>query len=250
VLLAVVTLWGCNDSDDIVNPDFDPADVQAGAEAAGLVGPTAEMTEQIITGLMQGAFGAAAPMTAGGVIPTHETSVYLENGVEATCEVDAMGGLVCQFFGTVSVDGYEVSVSGSLSAGESASQPASGTRYDVDFDATATSALANAVWSTLGTVEVDEQGEPVDYSFNMSHTVTPTGGSSVVVTAVASPSQFELVVTGPMGGTVRMNMDRVSMTGSVYVNGYQVATFAVDAGCTDIDFTSEEHQDVTICPQD
>ena len=39
VLLAVVGLWGCSDSDDIVNPEFDPQDVQVGAEAAALAQP-------------------------------------------------------------------------------------------------------------------------------------------------------------------------------------------------------------------
>lgn len=250
VLLAVVGLWGCSDSDDIVTPDFDPQDVQAGAEAASLAGPVSELTGEIITGLMQGALGEPAPMTTDSIIPTHETSVYLDNGVEATCLVDDQGGVDCSFVGTVSIDGFEVSVSGSLLAGLSASQPTSGASYDVDFDATAESAaLGSATWSTLGSVEVDEAGEPVDYSFNMSHTVTPVGGTATVVTVIVSPSQFELVVTGPMGGTVRFNMNRLSMTGTVYVNGYMVATIVVDGTCTAIDFTSEEYQDVIICPQ-
>lgn len=250
VLLAVVGLWGCSDSDDIVNPEFDPQDVQAGAEAAALAGPAAEMTQEIIMGLMQGALGGLAPMTTENIIPTHETSVYLDNGVEATCLIDDQGGVDCEFVGTVSIDGFEVSISGSMSAGLSASQPASGAAYEVDFDASANSAaLGSATWSSLGSVEVDEAGEPVDYSFNMSHTVTPVGGSATVVTVIVSPSQFELVVTGPMGGTVRFNMNRQSMTGTVYVNGYMVATIVVDGTCTSIDFTSEEYQDVEVCPQ-
>lgn len=250
MLVAVVGLWGCSESDDIVNPDFDPQDVQAGAEAAALVGPTSEMTQEIIMGLMQGALGSLAPMTTDNIIPTHETSVYLENGVEATCLIDDQSGVECEFVGVVSIDGYEVSVSGSLSAGLSASQPNSGAAYDVDFDAIANSAaLGSATWSTLGSVEVDEAGEAVDYAFNMSHTVTPVGGTATVVTVIVSPSQFELVVTGPMGGTVRFNMNRVSMTGTVYVNGYMVATIVVDGTCTAIDFTSEEYTDVNICPQ-
>ena len=250
VLLAVVGLWGCSDSDDIVNPSFDPQDVEAGAGAAGLAGPTAELTQEIIMGLMQGTLGAAAPMTAdGGIIPTHETSVFLNNGVEATCVVDEMGGVSCEFAGIVAADGYEIQVSGSMSAGLAASQPTNGSRYDVDFDAMANSALGNATWSTLGSVEVDELGEPVDYTFNMSHTITPVGGTTTIVTSIVSPTQFEFVVTGPMGGTVRFNLNRLTMTGSVYVNGYQVATFAITNGCTDVDFTSDEHLDVTICPQ-
>jgi len=251
VLLAVVGLWGCSDSDDIVNPSFDPQDVQAGAEAAALAGPAAGLTQEIIEGLMQGTLGAAVPMTAdGSIIPTHETSVYLNNGVEATCAIDEMGGVFCEFVGIVAIDGYEMSISGTMSAGLAVSQPTNGSRYDVDFDGMANSPLGNATWSTLGTVEVDELGEPVDYTFNMSHEVTPTGGATVIVTAIVSPTQFEFVVTGPMGGTVRFNLNRTSMSGSVYVNGYQVATFAVEGGCTDIDFMSEEHLDLTICPQD
>jgi hypothetical protein len=250
VLLAVVGLWGCSDSDDIVNPEFDPQDVQVGAEAAALAGPVSELTGEIIMGLMQGALGAPVAMTTDSIIPTHETSVYLDNGVEATCVIDEQSGVECEFIGTVSVDGFEVAVAGSLSAGLSASQPNSGMAYDVDFDATANSAaLGSATWSTLGSVEVDETGEPVDYSFNMSHTVTPVGGTATVVTVIVSPSQFELVVTGPMGGTVRFNMNRVSMTGTVYVNGYMVATIVVDGTCTAIDFTSEEYQDVNVGPQ-
>ena len=250
VLLAVVGLWGCSDSDDIVNPDFDPQDVQAGAEAAGLAGPAAEMTQEIVMGLMQGALGAAVPMVADdSVIPTHETSVYLDNGVDATCLVDDQGGVDCEFGGVVSINGYEVEIGGSMSAGLSAVQPASGAAYDVDFDAMAGSpGLGNVTWSMLGSVEVDEAGEPVDYDFNMSHTVTPVGGATSVVTVVVSPSQLELVATGPMGGTVRFNLNRQSMVGSVYVNGYHVASIVIGT-CTEIDFTSEEYQDVSICPQ-
>ena len=249
VLLAVVGLWGCSDSDDIVNPDFDPQDVQVGAEAASLAGPTAEMTQEIIMGLMQGALGAVAPMTTGNVIPTHETSVYLDNGVEATCVIDAQGGVTCEFGGVVSVDGYSFEVGGSMSAGLSGSQPTSGAAYEVSFEATAEClALGVSTWTTEGSVQVDAAGEPVDYDFEMSHRVTPVGGSQMIVTVSVSPTQLELVATGPMGGTVRFNLNRQSMTGSVYVNGYHVATIVVDGTCTVIDFTSEEHQDVNVCP--
>jgi hypothetical protein len=250
VLLAVVGLWGCSDSDDIVTPDFDPQDVQAGAQAAALVGPTSELTQEIVMGLMQGALGAVAPMTSDTIGPTHETSVYLENGVEATCVLDGMGGVSCEFGGMVSVDGYDVSVTGgSMSVSLSDSQPPTGAAYDVQFGATASNAtLGSSVWSTAGSVQVDELGEPVDYDFEMSHTVTPAGGSPMSVTVVVSPTQFELVATGPMGGTVRFALNRLSMTGTVYVNGYQVATIAVEGSCTAIDFTSEEHQDVEVCP--
>ena len=68
------------------------------------------------------------------------------------------------------------------------------------------------------------------------------------VTVVVTPTQFEMMATGPMGGTVRFDLNRVSMTGSVFVNGYLVATIVVEGTCTSIDFTSEEHQDVEICP--
>jgi hypothetical protein len=250
VLVAVVGLWGCSDSDDIVNPDFDPQDVQASAEAAALAGPAAEVTQEIVMGLMQGALGAVASMTTdGGVIPTHETSVYLDNGVDATCIIDGLGGLNCEFAGVVSIDGYEAEIGGTMSAGLSASQPTSGAAYEVDFDAVAGSAALGSVdWSMLGSVEVDAAGEPVDYDFNMSHTVTPVGGSATVVTVILSPTQLELVATGPMGGTVRFNLNRQSMAGSVYVNGYHVASIVIGT-CTEIDFTSTEHQDVSVCPQ-
>ena len=250
-LFVVVGLWGCSDTDDIVTPDFDPQDVQAGAEAAALAGPAAEMTQEIVMGLMQGALGAAVPMTTDdNIIPIHETSVYLDNGVEATCFIDDQGGVSCEFVGVVSVDGYAVEVGGSMSASLSATQPTSGAAYDVDFEARASSpALGTAMWSMLGSVEVDEAGERVDYNFNMSHTITPVGGVATVVTVIVSPTQLELVATGPMGGTVRFNLNRLTMTGSVYVNGYHVATIVVDGVCTAIDFTSEEYQDVNVCPQ-
>ena len=51
---------------------------------------------------------------------------------------------------------------------------------------------------------------------------------------IVSPSQLELVATGPMGGTVRFNLNRQSMVGSVYVNGYHVASITVGT-CTEIE---------------
>lgn len=250
VLLAVVGLWGCSDSDDIVTPDFDPQDVQAGAQAAALVGPASELTQEIVMGLMQGALGAVAPMTSDTVGPTFQASVFLENGIEASCVLDDLGGLTCEFGGTVNVDGHDVLVTaGSMSVTLSDSQPSTGAAYDIQFGATASNAtLGTSVWSTAGSVRVDETGEPVDYDFEMSHTVTPAGGSPMNVTVVVSPTQLELVATGPMGGTVRFTLNRLAMTGTVYVNGYQVATIVVEGSCTAIDFTSEKHQDVEICP--
>ena len=158
--LIVAGSWGCDSSNNnITTPSYDPQDVQAGAEVAGIVGPSSEAVQDIIVGLMQGVVNAPAAMTTSDgdmLIPARQTSVYLENGVSGDCAVLGTGAIECSFSGTTLVNGHAVDVSGTLVANHSSSQPPTGTSYDIDFDAQASSAtLGSATWSCLGTLTLD-----------------------------------------------------------------------------------------------
>ncbi len=109
--------------------------------------------------------------------------------------------------------------------------------------------LGTATWSSLGTVIRDAVGDVIDFTFNQTHTVTPFGGQTSTVTTVVTPSQIEIIVAGPLGGTIRFVLDRESLAGAAFVNGTQVAAISFIDGCMSIDYVSSLLTDVVICPQ-
>jgi hypothetical protein len=222
-LLALAGLWGCDNSDDF---NFSDADIQGEVEAAA---------------------ETVAPFSTG-TLPTHTTEFDLGNGITGICVTDGTGVYTLDFGGAIEIEGAVTTLEGRLVVSPSVNQPATGSRYQIDFGATAVGPHGTASWSSVGTVTLDEVGEVVDFELTISHTVS-TGAVTVTATVAISSTSFELVVTGPLGGTVRFTLDRETMTGTISLNRREVATVAIVEGCAVIDFLNDAIQDGTLCPQ-
>ncbi len=246
-LLALAGLCGCS-NDDVTNPSFDPSEVEAGAVAAALTAPTAEAAEEMILAMLA-EIGGPAPLSLGAAAGDCST-FDLGNGITGTCSLSPEGVYTITFGGTVDIDGELATLEGTFVVTPAVVQPLSGVRYLIDFDATATSAKGSASWSAAGTVTFDTLGTVADYDFTMTHTITPTGGTTVMVSVVVSPTRFQLIVTGPLGNTLRFALNRETMTGTVSINSNEVASVTILDGCTTINFFSEELVDRTVCADD
>jgi len=246
-LLAGVFLIACDSSNDIGDPGFNEQELESAALVVAFAGPSAESAEQLMLDMLA-QIGSPAASTDGVSLPSHSADFDLGNGVTGTMEVTAEGVYTFTFSGSVVVDGSPVDVQGTLVLTPAATQPPSGSAYLIDYDATASGARGSATWSTIGTLVRDSVGVVTDYDLTMNHTVAPTGHSPSVVTALLSPSSFELVVTGPYGNTLRFSFDRVSMRGDVSINGRLAATVLVSDGCAHVDYVDESRIDVDICP--
>ena len=251
-LLAGAFLVGCDSGNDIDDPGFNEQEVQAAAVVAAFAGPSTESAEQLMLDMVAH-IGAPAPMTGDGPegpisLPSNTAGFDLGNGISGTMELTVTGVYTFTFSGTVLVEGSPVTVQGTLVLTPAAAQPESGSAYLIDYDATASGARGSATWSTVGTLERDGAGGVTDYDLTMSHTVTPTGQSPSVVTAMLSPSRFDLILTGPYGNTLRFGFDRVSMSGTVSVNSRLVAMIEVSEGCAHVDWVDESRTDLDVCP--
>jgi len=250
-LAVVVGLWGCDDSQNLTDPGFNEQDVSSGAEIVALVGPTAQTADQMMLDMIAQVAGTTAPLTTGQSVslPGSTESFDLGNGITGTRELTANGVYTFRFAGTVDVDGAMIRVEGTLVLTPAATQPPSGAAFLIDYSADATGPRGSATWTATGNVEVGA-GEVTDYDATMTHTVTATGGASAVATVMVSPTRFELVVTGPFGNTLRFVFDRSSMTGTLGVNGRDVALVTVSGGCTHVDYMDPARQDIDVCVSD
>jgi hypothetical protein len=253
VLATLAVTTGCT-GDDLMRPSDaeTQADVNAAALAVSMAGPSATASADLVAAMIgRMGSGATVPkLTAGSpmVIPTFCPATFdLPAGVSGTCSATGEGAGTFTFSGTLVVDGVTVALQGTMVVSASADQPPSGTRYDVSFNASATSVRGAATWTATGDVTTGAAGEVVDYDLAMTHTVTPSGGSSVAVVIVLSPTRFEETITGPLGNTVRFALDRETMTGTVRINGIEVATVAIHEGCAEVDFVNPALTDFTIC---
>lgn len=251
----LLSLAGCDTSNGVdLNSPETLAEVQSGALAAAVAAPSSDIAGDLIVAMM----GAVDPAPlargggageSGGDEPACPESFDLGNGITGTCSATPEGVVTFVFGGSIPMEGAAAAVSGTLVAAPASSQPSRGTAHDIDFDASVSSSLGDASWSSLGTVTRDELGRILDYSFTMTHTVTPAGGATAVVTTVLTPSRFELVVTGPLGGTLRFVMNRDTMGGVVLLDGVEVAEIDVVDGCVSIDFLGAGLTDEVVCPR-
>jgi hypothetical protein len=247
VLLAVVAGAGCSDS-DVGNVGFDPEQVEAAALTVAGAVPQVEATEQSILGML-GQISQPAPALDPVGVPSHTEGFTLQNGLTGTMDSTLAGEYTFSFSGTIPLEGGTVTVQGTMVVSLTSIQPSNGATFAIDYDVSVSGPQGSANWSADGTMTVDGTGQLVDYALSMTHEVTTAEGASALVTTVVTPTAYEMVATGPFTHTVRFVVDRVSLTGSVYVNGSNVANFAVDGDCVDIDYVSEEYTDVSVCPQ-
>jgi len=250
-LLALVGVWGCDGSQNLTDPGYNEQEVAQGAQVVALVGPTAVTADQMMVDMFAQVATTMAPLTTGESVslPGSVTSFDLGNGITGTRVLDATGVYTFTFAGTVDIDGAMITVQGTLVLTPAPNQPQSGVAFLIDYDAVATGSQGTATWSATGSVEVDA-GEVTDYDATMTHSVTATGGASAVATVLVSPTRFELIVTGPFGNTLHFVFDRSSMSGTLGINGREVALITVSAGCTHVDYTDPARQDIDVCVSD
>jgi hypothetical protein len=253
VLAALAAATGCT-SNDVTQPSNadTQTDVNASALAVTMSGPSAAASADLI-GAMVGRMGGAtakAKLAAGTTVAPPSScppTFDLGNGITGTCSATAQGIGTFTFSGTLVIDGVSVTIEGTLVVTPSVDQPPSGIRYAINFNASATSLRGTATWAATGDVTRDAGGQVTDHNLAMTHTVTPAGGASVVVAVVISPSRFEETVTGPRGNTIRFVLNRETMTGTIRVNGTEVAAVTITGGCAHVDFVNPELTDFTIC---
>ena len=249
-LLATLTiisggLIGCA-QDNLVNPGLDigqQTDVQSATQAVTIAAPSAAAAESMIVGLMS----LVSPTRAPGD-PMCPAIVDLGNGITGSCST-AAGEATFTFGGTLMVDGASAVLNGTLAVNLAASQPATGTAYSIVFDATVSGPRGDASWSTIGTVTVDA-GNVIDIDFVMTMMATSASGFSSTVTAIVDMNRFELVVNGPLGGVLRFQLDRNTMTGQVLLNGIPVADVTIVGGCATIQYTLPGVPDRVVCSDD
>jgi len=174
----------------------------------------------------------------------------LPSGISGGCTPAPGGGVTFVFGGSVLTGTGEVRVEGTLILTPTLDQPGTGAEFTFDFDAVASGPQGTATWSVLGVVVLNEATEIIDFTFNLTHTVTPTGGDSIVVNSVITPNSFELVVTGPRGGVLRFTLDRRTLSGEISLNGIPVADVEFVEGCAMVDYYNPMIEDETICPEE
>lgn len=260
LLLAIAAIAvGCSGSDGVTQPGAadTQADVQATAAVTAAAAPAGDAAGTMIAGMMGHLrpAPAPAPATSGGVAPAFsppacEPTFDLGNGITGTCSVGEGDVVTFIFGGAVTVEGAVVSVEGTLVATPTIEQPATGSRYAIDLDATASSEVGQASWSLTGTIVVADSGEILDYEWTMTHVLNVTGGPASTATVHLDLTGLEVVVTGPRGNVARFVLDRTTMTGVITLNGFQVAVVTIADGCATVDFLNTELADVTVCSGD
>lgn len=230
---ALLLLAGCNGAEELIQPGPDAeAEVTMGAQTGALAGPFGDTAGTMIAGMI----GLACPETFA-----------LPSGISGTCSMDGTGVKTWLFGGAILVDGDSVEVDGSMTATPSADQPEIGSAYDIDYNASAFGNRGSATWAASGTVLLDDAGQVLDYDLEMTHTITPAGGQTAVVRITVNPAMLDMALTGPLGGTLGFEMDRETMTGTLNLNGIQVATVSIEDGCATIVSSIPSIPDQTIC---
>ena len=83
----------------------------------------------------------------------------------------------------------------------------------------------------------------------MTQTISPTGGAMVVVNTVITPGTVDMSFAGPLGGTMTLSINRLTMTGSLSLNGNEVATLTFANGCVTINSVIPGIPSQEVCPQ-
>jgi hypothetical protein len=248
VLLSAVGLVGCDDEGD---PDLtrpgDAAQVQASVEAsagaAALSAPPAGAAGDMVLGMMQ-TLGGAGLVDSPASCPE---SFDLGNGITGTCSVSETGVITFTFGGTVELDGAPVTFEGTLVATPAPVQPPVGTRYSLDFDATASGPRGDLTLTGSGTITLDGSGQILEFDFDLTIRLNPAGGSTVTVAVVISDSALELTITGPHGNVVKCRLDPGTLSGTILVNGSPVAQVTIVDGCAEVDYLDASLDDATFC---
>jgi len=249
-IALLAALVGCDSASDVLDADDLVADVEAGADAVGLAGPSADASADMIgdmLGLLAPAQAAAGARTVGSACPA--PAFELPSGVAGTCTASETGTVTFMFDGTIVVAGGSATVAGTFVATPTVAPAGAAAAWLVDYDATATGTRGVSTWSVIGTIVLDDAGAVSDFDLTMTHTFSPTDGPTVQVTVVLGPTRFELVLTGPRGGVLRFVLDREAMSGSVSVNGRTVADVSIEGACATIDFFDASFDDRTICAE-
>ncbi|MBD3869316.1 MAG: hypothetical protein IFK94_14440 [Acidobacteria bacterium] len=253
MVIALAMLAGCNGADELVQPGPNAeAEVTMGALTGALAGPSGDTSGDMIAGMMDLIQPSPLPMTAGNVEPvlldpTCPETFELPSGISGTCSMAETGVMTWLFGGAILVDGDSVEVEGSMTSTPSAEQPEIGASYDIDYTASAFGARGSATWVATGTVLLDDAGDVIDYDLDMTHTITPVGGQTAVVRMMVDPTMLDMRLTGPMGGALGLELDRETMTGSLSLNGIQVATVSIEGGCAIIVSSIPAIPDQTVC---
>lgn len=252
-LTMLAGLTGCTSSSDVTQPTS-PAvvqsEVRAIAPAMSVAGPSSEAAGNLMASLL-GQLGTAPLRSGAAALPTPPTcpaTFDLGNGVTGTCSVSDQGVVTFIFSGTLTIDGAAVSVNGALVATPTATQPATGSSYSLAFNAQAAGQRGTATWTATGTVTLDAAYQVVDYNLTMTHTITPNGGGTAVVTVVLRPGLFELTATGPLGRTLKFVLNQETMTGVIMLNGQVVAQLTITNGCANVDYVDPALTDEQFCP--
>lgn len=251
--IALAMLAGCSDAEDLVQPGPNAeAEVTMGAQAGALAGPSGDTAGDMIAGMMDLVQPGPLRMTAGNpapvlLDPTCPETFELPSGISGTCSMAESGVMTWLFGGAILVDGDSVEVEGTMTATPSAAQPEIGASYDIDYNASAFGTRGSATWAATGTVLLNDAGEVIDYDLDMTHTITPAGGETAVVRMVVDPTTMDISLTGPMGGLLGLELNRETMSGSLTLNGIQVATVSIDNGCATIVSSVPAIPDQTIC---
>ena len=250
---ALLLLAGCNGAEELVQPGPNAeAEVTMGAQAGALAGPSGDTAGDMIAGMMGLIQPAPLRSTVGAVSavlldPSCPATFELASGISGTCSMSETGTMTWLFGGAILVDGDSVEVDGSMTATPSAEQPEIGASYDVDYNASAFGTRGSATWTATGTVLLDDAGDVVDYDLEMTHTITPAGGQTTVVRMTVNPTTLDIRLTGPLGGILGLQLDRETMTGSLSLNGIQVATVSIENGCATIVSSIPAIPDQTVC---
>lgn len=240
--IVIVLPAGCDSAEELALPGPDvEAEVTQAARTGALAGPSGDVTGDMIAGMI-GLIEPAVPAA-----PVCPESFELPGGISGTCTRDDAGVMTWLFAGIISVDGDDVSVEGSMNVAPSVEQPATGSGFSIEYIASAFGMRGSATWTASGTVLVGDAGDVVDYDLTMAHTVTPAGGETVVVRITVDPSMLDMSLTGPLGGAVGITLDHETMTGTLSLNGIQVATITITDGCATIVSGIPAIPDQTIC---
>ncbi len=251
-LVAMLAIPGCDDADNITQPSNAEVqtDVSAGAAAVTLAGPGSVAAADFISQMM-GLLEEAPPAPGARLAEAScDPEFDLGNGLTGTCEVSPEGVVTFMFSGIVDVDGVSTEISGSLVAGPTDPQPETGSEYNIEYNAVVSSSLGTVTWSTFGWVLLDEGHQVIDFLYNMSQTVTAAGYGSFSVDVLLSLTRFEMTLAGPLGNVLHITLNRDTLFGAVYINGFLVATLTVSGGCTQVDFECPCLGTAIICPAD
>ena len=252
---AAALLGGCGGAADLVQTEtISENEMLSGAQVGSMAGPSADVAGSMIVGMLGSIQPGVTPMVGGNTQAvvtgsSCESTFDLGNGVTGTCTIDEQGVVTWTFSGMIDVDGESVTVEGSMTATPAVNQPQTGSRYDLMYNATASGPRGTATWNTTGTIALDEIGVVTGYTLTMIQNITPTGGATVVVTTTITPGALDMSFAGPLGGTMTLSIDRQTMSGTLSLNGLQVATLTFADGCVTINSSIPVIPSQEVCPE-